>query len=262
MKLINKLTSSLLMVLLVAGIASAQISGGGYPKGAPGPAGATGVTGPMGPTGPQGLTGPTGPTGVSWFFDNVPGTGKTYNVPVGATHLLIRLAGPGGPGGAATSGGAVALGGGSGGAGCYGILMNTGALSSSYLYTVGALGAAGTCSASPSAATPGGSTIWDTGDANLGAGLSGGAGGTASLAANGLAGSVRSCGFIQSTNTAWEMISIASGSAGTTGGGDVITPVGIGTGSPGGTQATVTSGGVCSKAATQGLPGMIIVEAW
>jgi hypothetical protein len=87
-------------------------------------------------------------------------TGTTYTVPTGATQLLITLFGGGGGGGAATSGGSAALSGGGGAGGSLFEFIITGSLASSYTYSLGGIGTAGTCSASPTAAGAGGTTSW------------------------------------------------------------------------------------------------------
>lgn len=95
-------------------------------------------------------------------------SGTTYTTPTGTTNMDVCLYGGGGGGGGATSGTGLTgtcsssngCAGGSGSTGtvyCFTITKN---IASSYTYSIGAGGTAGTCSATPAAGGNGGTTTW------------------------------------------------------------------------------------------------------
>lgn len=193
----------------------------------------------------------------------------TYTTPSGATALDVCVYGPGGGGGAATSGGGAAEAGGGAGAGSVGCGMFTGAnLDTSYTFTNFAGGTAGTCSGAPSAATNGAGNpafVGSSDATNKVEGFLGNGGATASTVAGGAAGTGGSVfGTTPSSARTGQIYYTLAGAGGLTGvgAGDVVVPGGRGGGGRGGKAATVTSGGVCSKASTNGDASWIVVRAY
>ena len=195
------------------------------------------------------------------------GSSGTYTTPAGATWLYVCAYGPGGGGGAATSGGAAALSGGGGGSGSTecGILNGAfGALSAAYTYSISAGGAAGTCSATPTAAANGvGYTVFNTAApvVNQIVAHNANGGGTASTTVNGTGGAGAAISPITGFNIGALPVNLA-GANGANGAGAAQASGGSQGGAPGGLGATVTAGGACNVPATAGGNGFITVTAY
>lgn len=196
--------------------------------------------------------------------------GTSFTPDSGTTWMVVCAYGPGGGGGACTSGtsGSGYQGGGVGaGAMQCGVYQSP---SGTYTVAYGTGGSAGTCATSPVAAT-GPSTPTTFGTVNTNGQVYGfyagsGAGATATASANGTGGTGASA--ISPTNQGSSSVNLTvfiatAGQSGHTGNGDLDTQNGAyGAGAPGGTGCTVTTGGVCDKAGTTGGNGFVTVTEY